>query len=296
MIVSASRRTDIPACYPEWLLKRLRQGHCLVPNPYNPRQVSRISLQPRDVAALVLWSKNPRPLLDHYDEMAGAGYFCLLHFTINDYPPELEPRLPPLSERIETFRAWSGRLGPERVIWRYDPVIISSLCNHDHHRESFARLLDALAGHTRRVMVSLLDFYRKTTRRLGQLERRGVTFARQPLQDPRTRELLVWMRERAASYGLRLLSCCEDLSAAGIAPGACIDGELLARLGRPVVPVKDRGQRPACHCTESRDIGVPDTCGHGCRYCYATADDERALRRLHAHRPDGACLWREPPG
>jgi len=295
MIISASRRTDIPAFYSDWLRERLRRGFCLVPNPFNPRQVARVSLRPADVDALVLWSKNPRPLLDHLEELVAPGYPCYFQFTLNDYPRWLEPGVPALAERLETFRRLARHLGPERVVWRYDPLVFTSVTTHAYHRQAFRRLVDALAGHSRRVVVSIVDFYRKTERRLGQLAGQGIGVERRPRDNPLTWELLEEMRVLAAGRDLEMFSCADDLSRAGIPAGACIDAELLGRLGRQVSARKDPGQRPTCRCAVSRDIGMTDTCRHGCRYCYATRDPALAARRHSQHRPRAPVLWQASP-
>ena len=156
MIISASRRTDIPAFYAEWLMNRLREGYCLVPNPFNPRQIARISLVPESVDAIVFWSKNPALMLRFLPVLEGMGYRFYFLFTLNAYPKALEPNLPPLKERISTFIELSTRLGPRRVIWRYDPIILSNRTDASYHREAFEGLCQKLAVHTKRVIISII--------------------------------------------------------------------------------------------------------------------------------------------
>ena len=133
-VISASRRTDIPAFYGEWLLGRLRAGFVEVRNPYNPKQVKRVSLRAQDVDCLVLWTKNPDPLAGRLDELEKLCPRFYFQYTLNDYPRELEPSLASAAERIKTFTALAARLGPERVVWRYDPVIVSSHTDAGYHR------------------------------------------------------------------------------------------------------------------------------------------------------------------
>ena len=140
MIISASRRTDIPAFYSEWFVNRLQEGYCLVPNPFNPRQVSRISLVPESVDAIVFWSKNPAPMLPFLPMVEDLSYRFYFLFTVNDYPKALEPGLPPLVERISTFVELSQRIGPRCVIWRYDPIILSNRTDASYHRKTFENL------------------------------------------------------------------------------------------------------------------------------------------------------------
>lgn len=306
VIISASRRTDIPAFYHRWLIRRIQQGFCLVANPFRPTQVTRVSLLPEEVIALVFWSKNPRPMFGSLDELDQRGYCYYFLVTLNDYPSELEPYLPALSERIGSFIQLSDRLGPHRIIWRYDPILLSNLTGAQYHEARFEALCRALSGHTERVLISVVDFYRKTTRRLRELERQDVLVEPVTAAQPEVLALLARLHEIAALYDINLRSCAEDaaLGTVGIEPGGCIDGKLIQRLASPATSLvndttcrdqalrkKDPGQRPRCQCIASKDIGVNDTCLHGCRYCYATQNDALARRRHAEHDPESPILW-----
>ena len=209
MIISASRRTDIPAFYCEWFMNRLQQGYCLVPNPFNPRQVARISLVPESVDAIVFWSKNPAPMLPVLSEVEDMGYRFYFLFTVNDYPQALEPGLPPLAERISTFIELSQRIGPGRVIWRYDPIILSNKTDASYHRRAFESLCQNLAGRTQRVITSIITLYRKTLRNLAPLEKQGYTFHKDPRSNPETEALLSHMAMCAAEQGMDISACAE---------------------------------------------------------------------------------------
>lgn len=294
MIISASRRTDIPAFYSAWFLNRVRAGWCAVPNPMNPAQVARVSLAPPEVDAIVFWSKNPAPLLPHLDELDARGFRYYFQFTLNAYAPEIEPHVPALDKRLETFRALSRRIGPERVIWRYDPIVISNRTDGVFHRERFAAIAESLGGATERVVVSVVDFYRKTDRRLALLEHQGYRFDRNAAASADTAALLADLAAVARAHHMEIQSCAEDgdLSRSGIAPGRCIDERLINRLWHLNLPYrKDPSQRKLCLCTVSKDIGVGDTCRHGCRYCYATKDHALAEQRSEAHDPVAPMLW-----
>jgi hypothetical protein len=297
MIISASRRTDIPAFYSEWFVNRLQQGYCLVPNPFNPRQVSRISLVPESVDAIVFWSKNPAPMLRFLPKVEGMGYRFYFLFTLNDYPTALEPGLPPLAERISTFIELSQRLGPLRVIWRYDPIILSNKTDTCYHRKTFENLCRQLAGRTQRVITSIITLYRKTRRNLALLEKQGYVFDKDPRSNPETEALLSHMAACAAEHGLDIFACAEktDYTHLGIRPSSCIDAALIRELwGIPVSSKKDPGQREHCGCAISRDIGMTDTCPHGCPYCYSTMNPEIALRRYKTHDPGSTALMGNP--
>jgi len=143
VIISASRRTDIPAFFSEWFMKRIEEGVVCVADPFNPRQVGRYSLLAEDVDAIVFWSKNPCPLMARLSELDSRGYRYYFQFTLNDYPHLLEPNVPGLGERLDTLRTLSDRLGPERVVWRYDPIVVSSVTPTDYHLERLEGIGDA---------------------------------------------------------------------------------------------------------------------------------------------------------
>jgi hypothetical protein len=293
MIISASRRTDIPAFYSEWFMNRLQEGYCLVPNPFNPRQVSRISLVPESVDAIVFWSKNPAPMLRFLSTVENLGYRFYFLFTVNGYPKALEPGLPTLAERISTFIELSERIGPRRVIWRYDPIILSNRTDASYHRKTFENLCRQLAGSTQRVITSIITLYRKTQRNLAPLEKQGYVFDKDPRSNPEIEALLSHMATCAAEHGLDIFACAEkiDYIPLGIRPSSCIDAALIRELwGIPVSSKKDPGQREHCGCAMSRDIGMTDTCPHGCPYCYSTMSPEIALRRYKIHDPGSTAL------
>jgi len=294
VIISASRRTDIPALYSEWLMNRVRAGWCLVPNPVNPEQVSRVSLKPQDVDAFIFWSKNPAPMLGHLDELDRAGFRYYFQFTLNDYPRLLEPNIPDLDERLATFLGLSGRLGPWRVIWRYDPIVLSNITTADFHREKFAAIAGNLNGATHRVMVSIVHFYRKTERRLSLLEEEGFSFDKEAITAKETARLVGDLALVARQHNMESFTCASegDFTAQGMPPGRCVDGSLIHKLwGLPDNYSRDPYQRQHCRCSVSKDIGINDTCVQGCPYCYSTRSNEVALRRYKEHDPASPVLW-----
>jgi len=273
VIVSASRRTDIPKFFAEWFMDRVRAGSCMCPNPFNPKQVFEVSLRPEDVDVIVFWSKDPEPLLPHLHELDRRGFRYYFQFTLNGYPPFLEPGVPPLERTLATFRRLSEAVSPERVIWRYDPIVLTSATDASYHERRFREIATALAGKTRRVVISLVDDYRGSRARLARLASQGIQVAQRcSADDPPTAGLLATMARVAADSGMEIVTCAEEksLESLGIKPGKCIDDEYIARVfGIRVPGKKDPGQRAACGCVVSRDIGVYGTCRHGCLYCYA---------------------------
>jgi hypothetical protein len=293
MIISASRRTDIPAFYSDWFMNRIRQGYCVVPHPFNRKRIYQVSLRPDDVTSIVFWSKNPAPLIPHLNELDDRGYRYYFLFTLNDYPLELEPNLPDISDRLKIFRELANTLGSSRVVWRYDPIIVSNLTNWDFHRRTFERLCHELRGSTERVITSLVQFYAKTRRRLGSLVHKGYEFDQNLTDRNKVRSLLADMSAIAQNAGMETMICAsdEDFSDVGVVPSRCIDGELLTRLWGIQGPwSKDKGQRPACGCTVAKDIGVADTCLHHCPYCYATISEKAAVNNFTKHNSGASCL------
>ncbi|ABB24061.1 DUF1848 domain-containing protein [Pelodictyon luteolum] len=277
MIISASRRTDIPACHGEWFMECLRAGEVLVPNPMRPSQVSRIALNPDALEGIVFWTKDPGPFMPFLPELDRMGYPYYFLFTLTPYGTDIEPCLPPKPLLVDRFRCLSEHLGPERVIWRYDPVILTARMDVQWHLESFAHFARELSGYTRHAIISFVDRYRKTQRAmqaLGTLE-----------LDAAAMEAVAGGCARiAAECGMELSACAEalDLSQAGVRPASCVDRDLLLRIsGRAQLDLglgrnreggrkKDPGQRHQCGCAPSRDIGTYGTCSHRCLYCYAS--------------------------
>lgn len=300
MLITVSRRTDIPAFYTPWFLNRLRAGYCAVPNPFNAGQISRFDLRPEAVDVLVFFSRSYQPLLPHIDEMDRRGYRAFYHATLVDYPKPLEPLSSPRKLRLRSIVELSDRVGPDLVAWRYDPIVFSNLTPPDFHRRAFETIAAALRGKVFRVVISLLDRYPKVSRRLDALRQQGLVVA-SPEDDVQDfLALAPDLAEIAARRGMEIEACAEaiDLSPLGIRKGHCVDGEYLARRFDLDLSVeKDPAQRPDCGCARSRDIGSYNTCLFGCVYCYATASFESARQRYAAHDPDSPSLvgWVDAP-
>jgi hypothetical protein len=284
MIVSVSRRTDIPGFYSQWFMNRIRAGTCLVPNPFNPSQISRVSLIPEDVDVIVFWTRNPRPLFSYLPELDDRGYRYYFLFTLMANPREIDPRLPPVDMAIKAFRDLSHRLGPDRVVWRYDPIFLSSITDAEFHQKTYRHLAGALKGYTKRSVISVAHLYRKIQKRIRELERQGIE-----LLIPGENDLVTLMgalAETAAQNEMALQSCADELNLPGITPGKCVDDELIARVfGLNLELRKDGCQRNHCGCIESKDIGMYESCPCGCVYCYATTSIERALTNYRRHDP-----------
>lgn len=288
-IVSASRRTDIPAFYTPWLMNRLREGFARVPNPFNPRQIATVGLRPEEVGALVFWTRDPRPLLPHLDELDGRGYRYFFHVTLTGLPTQLEPGVPPAAEVLAAVRTLSRRLGPERIVWRFDPVILPPLVSAEATLNAFTRLAAELRGETGRVVISFARPYTRVRARLRRhhMELPDLTGLPPAAARERTAPLAASLARMAGENGMEIYACAEriDLTACGIRPARCIDaGLLLHAFGLALPAGKDRGQRPDCGCLPSVDIGIYGTCRHGCLYCYAGGDRALAGGAVHDQR------------
>lgn len=279
MIISASRRTDIPAWYPEWFMNRLRAGEVLVPNPYNRKKVNRIVLTPDTVDCIVFWSKNPEPMRPFLREIDETGYRYYFQMTITDYDQELEPEAPGTADAMATFLLMSEELGKERMDWRFDPIILTEKYSKAYHLEKFEMMCEWLHKATTRCIVSFVDAYRGSPYR--ELEQEEIE------------DLAEGLGKIAGRYQLPLYSCAEklDLKRYGILHGACIDKEKIHEIiGYKLDVKKDSGQRKECRCADSIDIGVYDTCIGGCRYCYAVHSAESAKKKYQQHDPQSPLL------
>jgi len=298
LIVSASRATDLPAFYSEWLIRRIEAGYAVWRNPFSGREAY-VSLGAAHL--FVFWSKNPRPLMARLDELDRRGLGYYFQFTLNDYQAEgLEPGVPPLEERIATFIELARRVGPERVIWRFDPLILTDGLDEARLLEKLSSLGRRLKDHTRRLVISFADIdgYAKAER---GLKSRGVVW--RAFDEAAMCRLAQGLASLNREWGLELATCAEtvDLSGFGIGHSRCIDDRLIRRLypgdeglmafldsheGR----LKDPGQRKACGCILSKDIGAYATCPHLCAYCYANADARTVMRRAAGHDPAAPSL------
>jgi hypothetical protein len=291
-ILSASRRTDIPACHARWFHERFRAGYCDWMHPYTG-EVRRVSLAPEAVAGIVFWTRNPLPFLSCLEELEAAGVPAVFQFTLIGYGPPLETHNPPLARAMAAFEQLARSLGPGAVTWRYDPILISRELTPERHLERFRYLAERLAGLTERCVFSFVDFYGKTERRLRPLEAsQGFPFARPT--GPEKRKLLRSLARFAREHGLRAYSCCDDSLVGGeIEKARCVDPEQIARVrGEPLSGVRFRPTRKDCGCAQSIDIGAYDTCPLGCAYCYAVSSREAALARISRTDPQDSSLWR----
>jgi hypothetical protein len=293
-IVSASRRTDVPAFHARWFVNRVRAGYCHWVHPYTAR-VQRVSLAPQDVLAIVFWTRNPGPVMPHLPELTGRGFSILFQFTITGLGPPVESHNPPLARSLSRLEELAARLGPQAVLWRYDPIVLSPSLTPALHVERFSQLASRLEGMTRRCTFSFVDFYGKTERNLGRVEAQTGERFRRPAAGEKIR-LARELGAIAAAHGMSFLSCCDDSLLGGpVGKSRCVDPEAVRAIRGGALPdLPARPTRKDCGCVRSVDIGSYDTCAFGCAYCYAVSGPAAARRRLAACDPDDSVLWRPP--
>ena len=303
LIISASRATDIPAFYSDWLINRFEQGYAAKINPYDRSKISYLSLE--KVKAIVFWSKNPKPLMENLSYFNTRKIAYYFQFTLNDYDKEnLEPGLPKLNERIETFQRLSEKIGKEKVIWRFDPLIKTDITSYDDLLERIMKIADKIVPFTDKLVFSFaeIESYRKVKRAFSS---RKDIFSLTPDKYQATQEEKLYVARklsvlipefRKLNPDFQIASCADsiDYSAFGIVPNRCVDDELLLKISdddklqqflrpslfRDEYYLKDRGQRKNCGCVLSRDIGAYDSCPHFCLYCYANSSREAVLNKM----------------
>lgn len=288
MIISASRRTDIPSYYSEWLFNRLKEEYVLVRNPMNIHQISKIDLSPKLVDGIVFWTKNTTPMIKRLTELEKYNFY--FQFTLTAYGPEVEAGLPSKNKVIiPSFQQLSKEIGKEKVIWRYDPIFLNETYTVDYHCKYFEVLASKLAQYTEKCTISFLDFYRNTERNIKPLHIKPITEE----QQMEIVEKLVGIAQR---YNLHLDTCAEscDFGKFGVPHACCIDKERFERIGKYKLNVeKDKNQRDECGCVASIDIGTYNTCKNGCLYCYANYSNTSVSNNFGKHNLESPLLFGE---
>jgi Domain of unknown function (DUF1848) len=288
MIVSASYRTDIPAFYAAWFMRRLEAGWCRVRNSYGGADYE-VSLRPGDVDGFVLWTRNLRPLLGELDAVRRVAPF-VVQFTVTGYARALEASVIAPQEAVAQLREVRRRFGRRAAVWRYDPIVFADGLDADAHRRNFAVLAAALAGTVDEVVLSIVHPYKKTRRNLDRAAARHRFAWRDPPADEK-RALLVEIAALAREQGIAASLCSQpELLAPSLGEASCVDAGRLADVGQRPVAARLVGNRPGCRCALSRDIGAYDTCPHGCVYCYAVTERDRAAANFRRHDPAAAIL------
>lgn len=290
MIISASRRTDIPAFYTKWFMKRIEAKELLIRNPIYYHQVSQIDLSPEVIDCIIFWTRNAKPLIPYLDTLDNLGYKYYFQYTITAYSQQWEKNNPPIEQKLDTFIELSQKLGKEKVIWRYDPIFLNNKeLSINYHIESFEKIANKLYKYTDKCVTSFLDTYKKIEKKLKEFQ------IYSPLANEKELDtLLATISTIASKYNLSITTCSEEknLSKYNISIGKCIDTELIEKITNKKFknPKKDPNQRECCGCITSIDIGAYNTCLHGCQYCYATYNTEQTKNNYLEHNPSSALL------
>ncbi len=290
MIISASYKTDIPAFYGPWFMNRLEAGFCQMVNPYGG-QVYRVDLDQNKVDGFVFWTRNLGPFLDNLKHISQKTPFTV-QYTITGYPKALDFATIAPDVAISHLNEIKDRYGPHAGVWRYDPIVFSSLTPPQWHVENFTNLAQKLEGVVDEVVLSFAQIYRKTARNMSTASR-AFDFDWNDESRQVKQSLLSKLTVIANQYGIRLTLCAQpELLVDGVEETACIDAARLARMSGVPFPAKRKPHRKECGCWQSKDIGDYDTCPHGCAYCYAVQSRTLAKKRFQAHDPMGEFLFK----
>lgn len=282
MILSISRRTDIPAYYLEWLVNRFNEGYVCVRNPINYHQVSKIIINPDVIDGLVFWTKNPIHILNKLSTFKEYTYY--FQITINSYQNDIESNIPSKLETIiPAVIQLSNSIGSNKIIWRYDPIFYTNKYTYEYHVQNFERIASLLSTYTNTCVISFLDMYKK-------IENKLLSNNIHILQDNEKMQLVKSLSEIAQKYNIAIKTCAENINLIqyGIEPGSCIDKKLFESLLNCKLSInKDKNQRECCNCVASIDIGAYNTCFGNCLYCYANISSDN---RNTNHDPNSPLL------
>lgn len=282
MIIQTGFRTDIPAFYSKWFSNRLQEGFVLVRNPYNQKLVTKYILSPSVVDMIGFCSKNPAPMLPYMNLLEPYGQFWFV--TITPYGKEIEPHVPNKNFVLQTFKELSRRVGTERIAWRYDPIFISKDYPVERHLNAFEKMASELSGFTRTCVISFIDLYAKVLEHFPEAE-----------SVPRKVQILLAKEfvRIGKRFGIHIQSCAEGdfLKPYGVDISGCISGQVIAKAIRaPLRFPTGKRLREACNCYAGNDIGTYDSCGHLCKYCYATSSQEAFEKNIRNHDPKSPLL------
>lgn len=288
MVLSVSRRTDIPNYYSEWFFNRLKEGFLYVRNPINRHQVSEISLSPDVVDCIVFWTKNPKPMMGKLDKLNDYKYY--FQFTLTGYGADVEPGVPHKRDAmLPVFQGLSEKIGREKVIWRYDPVLFTKRYTPEYHVKAFGQIARALRGYTDKCVISFVDVYSKNRGSMAMLKLNELDVSQKM-------EFISRLSQIASENGMAVGCCAEDMDFAqcGVQHNSCIDKSLIEAIaGCRISAGKDKSQRGSCGCMESIDVGTYNICRNGCVYCYANYKQGIVMENSKRYDPRSPLLCDE---
>lgn len=282
MIINLGSRTDIPAFFSEWFYNRVDEGFVCVRNPYYQEQVTKYILDPKVVDCLVFCTKNPQPMLDKLDKISEFGQLWFV--TITPYGKDIEPYVPDVNDVLDSFKKLSDAVGAEKIIWRYDPIFVNEGYSIERHIEEFSNMAQKLNGYTQECIISFIDLYEKTKKNFKGV-RAVKLFEKEFLAQN--------FSDIAFRNNMKLKTCAEGVEFAkyGIDIDGCITKKVIERAIAKRLNIPKLSQaRQECNCILGNDIGVYNTCRHGCLYCYANYDSVAVKNNLKKHDPTSPFL------
>ena len=276
MIINVGGRTDIVNYYTPWLLNRLSEGYAYSRNPFARENVYKLSLNPEDVGCLLVCSKNYQPILKHIGDI-DEKYNILCNYTITAYGKDIEPKVPSINQSIKTLKRLSDIVGSNKILWRYDPILLTENYTVEKHLETFEYMAEIISPLVYRCIFSFVDMYKKVEENIAEII---------PITDEDKVKLLKGIGEISERYNLHTQSCAtnESYEKYGIHAAGCTTREILEQAHGVVYKnVKASGIRKNCHCIPSRDIGAYNSCLSECKYCYANRkpDIPKKVIKLH---------------
>jgi hypothetical protein len=280
-IISASRRTDIPAFYSEWFINRIKEGFVYVKQPFSRKWI-KVNLSPVYVAAIVFWSKKFSPLINKLKTIEAISKNLFFHFTITANN-ELEINVPHYLDTTKDFIYLANRYSPSQLIWRYDPICITDKLPFEYYLENFRKCIEQLKGYVKICYISFANPYKKAI--LNILKYKGHSLLE--LSRDVKKQYALKLSAIAEKYGVQIYACCNDyLVSDSIKKGSCIDGPYLSKIFNIPINSQKSPTRKECACTKSIDIGTYNTCPHECLYCYANSDKSEAVKNYRKHNPE----------
>ena len=283
MIVNVGGRTDIVNYYTTWLINRLKGGYVYSRNPLFTNNVSKISLNPKDVDCLMFCSKNYKPIIKYMKDI-NKKYRIICHYTITAYEKDVEPNVPTIEESIKTLKELSKIVGKEKVLWRYDPILLTEKYTVQRHIETFEYMAKEISPYVQRCIFSFVEMYKKLKYNMPEII---------PFTEEDKTKILENIGKIAKKYKLFIQTCGtdENYEKYGIHLSGCTTTEILENANHvKYKEVKVKGMRKGCHCIPSRDIGAYDTCLYGCKYCYANTRPELAKENIKLHDKNSPIL------
>lgn len=287
-IISVSRRTDITAFYGDWFMSRIKEGFAGVVNPFGGQRYV-VSLRQQDVSCFVFWSKDFTPFLENLKTLDDLGYKFYFNYTVTGLPSVFEHNLDKKTA-IKTLKELSRVYSPHHINWRFDPIVLSSICDRDFFIRAFEELASDFEGLVERCYFSFVVEYNKVKRNFDELETDGLKTTN--VSEDFKIDLANELADIAKKHGIEMFSCCGDyLVGQKIKKAHCIDGAIINELFYPEgLQYSEKPTRNQCGCTESTDIGTYDTCPHGCVYCYANTNKSKAYNAFRNHDKNSAFL------